>query len=266
MKELSLSQDEQVQVISPTFYDRQLPYAKLPRNNTDVWIGNFPNIPYLRVCWNSIARFQVLRHAYRMPEYEVGGVLIGGVYRSGSKERYGFNKETWGDADFPIDFIQILYSLPAEQSSYTSGQFNFTEKAWAEMNATLDHMVRDGTLLNDSRIVGWYHTHPGHGLSLGGHDLFIHNNYFSSEFQMALVIETKQQEGAFYVDSARIGGPFRSEKFIWDRRFLSVQDNPVLPASFTRDREADIKINIIEQAGKDVAIKTSDPVQSPKGD
>ncbi len=242
-----MSLEDPVKVISPTFYDRQLPYAKLPRNNTDVWIGRFPNIPYLRVCWHSIARFQVLRHAYRTPDYEVGGILIGGVYRSGSKERFGFNWESWGDVDFPLDFVQIIYSLPSEQSSYNSGNFNFSQQAWAEMNSTLDHMIRDGSLPpNDSKIIGWYHTHPGHGLVLGGHDLFIHNNYFSNEFQLALVIETKQQEGAFYVDSARLGGPFCSEKFIWDRRFLSVQDNPILSPSFIHVQEDAIQINVID--------------------
>ena len=250
-----MSQDEQVKVISPTFYDRQLPYAKLPRNNTDVWMGYFPNIPYLRVCWNSLARFQVLRHAYRTPDYEVGGILIGGVYRSGTRERGGFNRESWGDADFPVDFIQITYSLPSDQSQYESGSFNFTQQAWADMNATLDYMRRDGSLPNDSKIVGWYHTHPGHGLALGGHDLFIHNNYFSNEFQLALVIEIKQQEGAFYVDSARVGGPFRSEKFIWDRRFLSIQDYPVLPATFSYGQDSGIQIQIVEHPQAETANK-----------
>lgn len=240
-----MNSDSQAKVISPTYYSRELPYAKLPRNNTDVWIGNFPRIPYLRVCWHSFARFQILRHAYRTPEFEVGGVLIGGVYRAGTSGDRPDKREYWGDWDFPLDFVNIVYSLPAEQSHLSTGQFTFTTQAWAEMNLTLDYMKRDGTLLANDSIVGWYHTHPGHGLVLGGHDLSIQNNHFSSEFQLALVIETRKHEGVFYVDSAQVKGPYASEKFIWDRRFLSVHDHPVIPALYSQ-KDEDLQIQIFE--------------------
>jgi proteasome lid subunit RPN8/RPN11 len=230
-------------IISPTFYDRQLPIKKLPRQNTDMWIGSFPNIPYLRVCWSTMSRFQVLRHAYKYPEIEIGGVLVGNIYRSSGL----------GEQDFPLDFILINYVIPAEQVDKKVGSFSFTDTSWAEMNSTLDHMIREGSLSDDSRIIGWYHTHPGHGVFLSGQDLFIQNNFFSKEYYFALVIETKKHEGAFFVDSEKMGGPFQSEVFSWDRRFLSSQDMPV-----TR-RQAHFEIPL----AKNIQISASEIGTSP---
>ena len=50
----------------------------------------------------------------------------------------------------------------------------------------------------DEQIVGWYHSHPGFGIFLSGHDLFIHENFFSGPSQIAYVVDPHAgTEGVF---------------------------------------------------------------------
>ena len=50
----------------------------------------------------------------------------------------------------------------------------------------------------EQQIVGWYHSHPGFGIFLSEHDLFIHRNFFSGAAQIALVVDPLQgHEGVF---------------------------------------------------------------------
>jgi hypothetical protein len=50
----------------------------------------------------------------------------------------------------------------------------------------------------DLRIVGWYHTHPGHGIFLSDMDIFLHESFFGLPWQMALVYDPQSgQESIF---------------------------------------------------------------------
>lgn len=191
--------------VSPTSYDRSLPVRRLPADNTDVWIGRWSSIPYMRVAWHTSARLTVLRHCYGTPHVEAGGVLLGGVYRT---------EESGGPADWPTDFIEIAGSIQAEYTDAGQGHLQFTPESWAKINR-----IRD-LRYPESAVVGWYHSHPGHGLHLSGHDLFIHNNFFAEDFQLALIVETYRHRGAFFVDSAKRDGPYKSQEFCWDRELV----------------------------------------------
>jgi proteasome lid subunit RPN8/RPN11 len=192
--------NDKIKNITVTIYDRKLPIKKIPRGNTDIWIGHFPNIPYLKVCWRLDSRLQVLKHAYSSPETEVGGVLLGTFFRT----------EAGGPDDLPIDFIEVSGSVRALYTNTTVGSLNFTEKSWQYMNRVHDQFFPD------TQIVGWYHTHPGHGIFLSSHDLFIQNNFWAQQMQMALVIDTHKNSGAFFVDSKMMKGPYKGEEFVWD--------------------------------------------------
>ena len=53
-------------------------------------------------------------------------------------------------------------------------------------------------LYPEERIVGWYHSHPGFGVFLSEHDLFIQENFFSSPGQVAWVYDPHtDEEGCF---------------------------------------------------------------------
>src|SRR5207244_1370502 len=50
----------------------------------------------------------------------------------------------------------------------------------------------------NSRIVGWYHSHPDFGIFLSDRDCFIHENFFSGPGQVAYVFDpVRDLEGMF---------------------------------------------------------------------
>ena len=68
----------------------------------------------------------------------------------------------------------------------------FTQDTWEHIYAIKDKQYPD------DRIVGWYHSHPGFGVFLSDHDLFIQQNFFSSPQQVAWVYDPHtDEEGCF---------------------------------------------------------------------
>jgi proteasome lid subunit RPN8/RPN11 len=117
-------------------------------------------------------RFGVWSHVYSEPDNEVGGFLFGKPTSSG------------------LPFVTQFHR--ATRASRTSTSVTFTHDAWADAHAFLD------SLPPDTSIVGWYHSHPGFGIFLSEHDLFIHRNFFCGPQQFALVVDPHAHaEGIF---------------------------------------------------------------------
>ncbi|MBN1901215.1 Mov34/MPN/PAD-1 family protein [Candidatus Sumerlaeota bacterium] len=128
-----------------------------------------------RVHFTKDAYKDMMDHAGQTDEVELGGVLIGDMFR---------------DSQGP--YLDIIGSVPAEGSNNYGAQITFTHESWNHINKIKDEKYPD------SRIVGWYHTHPGFGVFLSSMDSFIQENFFNEPFQVAVVIETKSKsEGCF---------------------------------------------------------------------
>jgi proteasome lid subunit RPN8/RPN11 len=68
----------------------------------------------------------------------------------------------------------------------------FTQDTWEHIFKIKDQQYPD------AKIVGWYHSHPGFGVFLSEHDLFIQENFFSSPQQVAWVYDPHtDEEGCF---------------------------------------------------------------------
>lgn len=68
----------------------------------------------------------------------------------------------------------------------------FTQDTWEHIYKIKDQQYPD------MKIVGWYHSHPGFGVFLSEHDLFIQENFFSSPTQIAWVYDPHtDEEGCF---------------------------------------------------------------------
>jgi proteasome lid subunit RPN8/RPN11 len=118
-----------------------------------------------------VAQHQIYDHCFESQAREVGGVLVGHITARG-----------------PI----VVGAIRAEHAAESLTTLTFTQDAWAHI-----HHVRDRDYA-DFEIVGWYHSHPGHGIFLSEQDLFIHTNFFSGEYQIAYVIDpVAGQEGVF---------------------------------------------------------------------
>lgn len=114
--------------------------------------------------WDRRVRPQIYDHVFAHPEGEVGGVLVG---RLGDGGR-----------------LEIIGAIPALRADGHRASVTFTHAAWAEIHSTMERQFRP-----DQRIVGWYHSHPGFGIFLSEHDLFIHRNFFYDTSQIAYVID-----------------------------------------------------------------------------
>jgi proteasome lid subunit RPN8/RPN11 len=113
-------------------------------------------------------------HVFPNSDREVGGVLIG---------------RTAADGTLPL----ITGAIPAISANEQRATLTFTQDAWEHVHRTLDSQFPP-----DEQIVGWYHSHPGFGIFLSGHDLFIHHNFFSGPSQIAVVVDPLARvEGAF---------------------------------------------------------------------
>jgi proteasome lid subunit RPN8/RPN11 len=75
----------------------------------------------------------------------------------------------------------------------------FTQDTWEHIYKIKDQQFPD------ARIVGWYHSHPGFGVFLSEHDLFIQENFFSNPQQVAWVYDPHtDEEGCFGWVSGKI--------------------------------------------------------------
>jgi len=117
----------------------------------------------------------IYTHGRGAPEIEVCGVLVGNVYH---------------DAMGPFVFVEA--NIRGNFSSGKAAQVTFTAKTWAHIQDVMD---RD---YPDLRILGWYHTHPGHGIFLSDMDLFIHKNFFSLPWHLAFVFDPQNQEEGLF--------------------------------------------------------------------
>lgn len=128
-----------------------------------------PEIPGLM----AVNEATVYPHVFRNADREVGGVLVGRIEKGAPPA--------------------ITGAIPALSADERRATLTFTQAAWEHIHRSLD---RDFS--PTEQIVGWYHSHPGFGIFLSEHDLFIHRNFFSGPSQIALVVDpVGMTEGVF---------------------------------------------------------------------
>ncbi|MBS1514421.1 MAG: hypothetical protein JSS63_05295 [Bacteroidetes bacterium] len=110
---------------------------------------------------------------------ELGGVLTGSVYK---------------DTDENL-FIVISGSIIAENTNASLSRLTFTHETWEKINFNLEKNFPN------KRILGWYHSHPGHSVFLSTYDVFIQDNFFNLPFMTAFVYDPViNDRGFFYKD------------------------------------------------------------------
>jgi proteasome lid subunit RPN8/RPN11 len=110
-------------------------------------------------------------HARSEPQREICGVLLGN--QSNGQTR-------------------VVASIKGQGANQGDAHVTFTQETWNKI-----HEEKDKKYPNE-KIVGWYHSHPGFGVFLSDHDLFIHKNFFSQPGQLAWVFDPhSDEEGCF---------------------------------------------------------------------
>ena len=102
------------------------------------------------------------------PHVEHGAFLLGKYIQTDS-----------GQYTITIDQLVVV---EAEQQSISNIQFG--SEAWL----TLDTAMEDNP---EVKIVGWFHTHPGHGIFLSRDDLNVSYTYFNKPYQLALLLDNQ---------------------------------------------------------------------------
>lgn len=106
---------------------------------------------------------------------ESGGMLIGYVI------------EEFGKTNVVINgFVE------AKHCEATPTTLKFTHETWDYVHTEMDKKY------SGEKIVGWIHTHPDFGIFLSEYDKFIHENFFSEDYQIAYVVDPIQNIEGFY--------------------------------------------------------------------
>jgi len=122
-------------------------------------------------------------HAGEQLENEVGGFLIGFLGEDG---------------------LTVTHAVPAREAVGSAAQLTFPPEAWTAVLATIEERNQG------ERLVGWYHSHPGHGVFLSAYDQFIHTQFFPEEGQIAIVIDPQTgEEGVFVTRNGKTQDVFK---------------------------------------------------------
>ncbi len=125
---------------------------------------------------------QVLRetqeHARSTPEVEIGGVLVGEVYQH---------------EDHTYTEVRHYVFIPSAVGLRSSNvHFNFSGDVWTALNQLCDIQYPDLT------IVGWFHSHPNHGIFLSSMDLDVQRKAAYRPWQIAMVYDPQRHEGGIF--------------------------------------------------------------------
>ena len=114
---------------------------------------------------------KIRQHSRTSMKAEVCGVLIGNT----EHER-----------------MTVEACIPGVNAAQGGAHVTFTQDTWEHI-----YKIKDKEY-PDAKIVGWYHSHPGFGVFLSEHDLFIQQNFFSNPQQVAWVYDPHtDEEGCF---------------------------------------------------------------------
>jgi len=114
------------------------------------------------------------KHARSSPQLECAGGLFGHPF---------FQPETMEPPGEPITFVIITLAVPYETPEQAQGHVRVTADALEKADTYVDREY------SGLRPVGWYHTHPGHGIFLSGYDKTITHSIFNAAWHVAVVID-----------------------------------------------------------------------------
>ena len=177
--------------------------APMPNEMAQHWCSPFDGIglsPAVKIFMTQPAYAIMCVHAASDMEQETGGMLVG---------------QWCSDIETGEEFIVIEHALPARYTRQGSVYLTFTQETIVTIHDEIEKRY-PGKL-----IVGWYHTHPKMGIFLSHYDTWLHNNFFSEPWQVALVIEPHKQLGGLFIRQA--DGEFDPSRYFG---FYEMEDNP----------------------------------------
>lgn len=124
---------------------------------------------------NASALLAMNLHAASEPGHEIGGIMLGSLIEGSGL------------------VVVVEDIIRGTKMDHSSGSVTFTHETWSEINRIKDEQFPD------KKVVGWYHSHPGFGIFLSGHDLFIQKNFFSQPYHVAFVTDPRARTCGTFV-------------------------------------------------------------------
>jgi len=181
--------DLEVEEKEPPSQQRTLPHKWMPRSPLSVLHGKDPVEMYLY----KPAEEKIRNHALSKVKegVEVMGFLLGEVFTHKGRE------------------YTVVRDVATTDLEATSVSVRFDPEGFENLFATLE-CARFRYVL-----VGWYHSHPGHGCFLSSTDIATQKGMFDRPYHTALVVDPVRREiGAFCLNE----GEVRRRRFVvyWD--------------------------------------------------
>jgi len=121
---------------------------------------------------------QIWKHVEENPRVESGGVLVGHPFRNLEEPA--------------VTFVVIAKAIRQDSDNRSVGHFTVGPHEIAAARAEIEEYY-PGLV-----SVGWYHSHPGHGVFLSGLDLQIVRSIYNADWHVSLVLDPQRKEVAFF--------------------------------------------------------------------
>jgi len=93
----------------------------------------------------------------------------------------------------------VTHVIAAKHTQATSTQLTFTPDTWNDLYA------KQSAIQPKVTLIGWFHSHPNHGVFLSEHDQFIQKNFFKNDGQITIVVDPiRGQRGWFFSSQGTI--------------------------------------------------------------
>lgn len=182
----------------------EIPIGELPKG-----ISQMPDVgndsPFQVYILESAYR-KMLNHVKEDKNVECGGVLVGSPFQT---------------SDHKTVFVIIKDVIRNESRDRSVVHFTVSPE---EVKRTRKYIAENCA---GEMAIGWYHSHPGHGIFLSGLDMTIVKGVYNAPWNIAWVIDSiRQQEGVFY---GADGAPLVKDRSSWN-----LSENPSLLLSDLR--------------------------------
>lgn len=118
-------------------------------------------------------------HVLSNQSVEVAGVLLGSWPRLQANGRYQ---------------VHVIDAIVARHTRSSPAEVEWTADSWKHCEENRLARYPEGTVV----VVGWYHTHPGHGIFFSPQDVSLHAAVFTEPWQIGLVLDPKQRTADFF--------------------------------------------------------------------
>ncbi|KAA0227006.1 hypothetical protein EDS67_18285 [candidate division KSB1 bacterium] len=124
---------------------------------------------------------KVKEHAQRDLSHECFGLLLGNAYSD------PIRKVLW---------IEVQEAVAAVDTNASIVAVEVSTKEFRRLNDEVDK-IWDETK-GETRKIGWYHSHPNFGIFMSGTDQANQKQFYSQEWQIALVVDPVREEIGFF--------------------------------------------------------------------